>query len=228
MKIEINSLVLLKPKDREPKWFSIGFGYENSQSVDPEKNFGKSLLGAEVGDIISFGENFIVLEIKKNKNLEQGDLKHSILKSDDLLRLKRGHRITKRNLYDLIQFSKVPKSPYWNGDDSQIGNTPQQGINWIGKSPSLKGVIIKSKEGIYADDGWSNGSRDSFNYSFKANKGVVNLQDKANAVLIKQPRYSYPILLFSEDPESELHWRFKGFFEVNDIKEKFVSLSKLK
>lgn len=56
-------------------------------------------------------------------------------KPQDLFLLQPGLSISKRNLYDLIQYSKVPDSPSWGENDHVIGNTPQQGINWIGSLP---------------------------------------------------------------------------------------------
>lgn len=42
----------------------------------------------------------------------------------DLFRLAPGDRVSKRNLFDLIQHSKVPDSEYWGGEALKIGNTP--------------------------------------------------------------------------------------------------------
>ncbi|MBT7326600.1 MAG: restriction endonuclease, partial [Anaerolineae bacterium] len=77
----------------------------------------------------------------------------------DIFSLSRGDKIPKRNLFDLIQFSKVEDSPYWSGKNSIIGNTPQQGINWVGKPPEVQAVIIKTREGAYENDGWANSNK---------------------------------------------------------------------
>jgi len=69
-------------------------------------------------------------------------------KVTDLFSLSAGDVVTKRNLFDLIQFSKVENSPCWSGPEYSIGNTPQQGINWVGQSPALRAVIIKTRRGI--------------------------------------------------------------------------------
>ena len=74
--------------------------------------------------------------------------------ADNLFSLEPGETMPRRLLYDMIQFSKQPGSAYWGGPESQIGNTPQQGINWIGRPPAVRGVIIKTKLGSYAGDGW--------------------------------------------------------------------------
>jgi len=48
--------------------------------------------------------------------------------SKEIFNIKEGVLISKRNLFDVIQFSKVPESPYYDGTDFVIGNTLQQGI----------------------------------------------------------------------------------------------------
>ncbi|WP_343577797.1 HNH endonuclease [Pseudomonas sp.] len=142
-------------------------------------------------------------------------------KPQDLFSLTRGDTVSKRNLFDLIQHSKVKSSPYWSGEEFAIGNTPQQGINWIGKLPSIKAVIIKTRPGSYEDDGWTDDNRSEFRYSFKSRNEKINLKEKANDVLIKQPQHLYPILLFTESKEG---WNFEGDFSVSEIEEKFVVL----
>jgi putative restriction endonuclease len=92
-------------------------------------------------------------------------------KADDLFPISRGEEISKRNLFDLIQFSKVVGSSYWSGSASIIGNTPQHGINWIGLPPEVRAVIIKTRPGSYETDGWADDLRTSYRYSFKAKNG---------------------------------------------------------
>lgn len=143
-----------------------------------------------------------------------------IRKPQDLFSLSNGDTITKRNLFDLIQFSKVESSPYWAGSEFVIGNTPQQGINWIGKLPAVKGVIIKTRPGSYAEDGWSD-NKTAYHYSFKARNSKISYREKANEVLIKQPQHLYPILLFTE---SKGRWSFEGAFSVAEIEDSYVVL----
>ena len=144
-----------------------------------------------------------------------------LIKADDLLSLQRGETVTKRNLFDLIQFSKVEGSPYWQGSHSRIGNTPQQGINWIGDPPRVRAVIIKTKQGAYEEDGWKGIEHNEYSYSFKAARGVISYTEKANAVLINQPQFLYPVLHFTECSEG---WRFEGEFQVTEIADKHVTL----
>jgi hypothetical protein len=67
----------------------------------------------------------------------------------DLLTIEMGDTVSKKNLYDLIQQSKIEGAAYWAGNDVQIGNTPQQGINWLGTLPECRAAIIKTKPGSY-------------------------------------------------------------------------------
>ena len=145
-------------------------------------------------------------------------------KSQDILELKSGNLVTKRNLFDLIQFSKVVDSEYWSGSDNIIGNTPQQGINWIGAFPFVKGVIIKTRKGSYKEDGWKDEDKITYHYSFKAKEGIVSYEEKANKVLIKQPQHLYPIFLFTEIKES---WYFEGQFNVEEIDKLYVVLKRI-
>jgi len=148
--------------------------------------------------------------------------KSNIKKSKDLFELTKGEIVSKRNLYDLIQFSKIRKSKYWDGPENIIGNTPQQGINWIGDYPNIKGVIIKTRPGTYKDDGWYNPSKTIYHYSFKTRNNVISRKEKANAVLIQQVKSQYPILLFTEINDS--NWKFEGVFTVESIRKNYVVL----
>lgn len=141
----------------------------------------------------------------------------------DLFALSRGDKVTKRNLFDLIQYSKVSSSTYWSGADMSIGNTPQQGINWVGNLPQCRAVIIKTRPGSYEHDGWSNNRKSTYHYSFKAKEGKVSYSEKANRVLIEQPQYLYPILLFTENMSE---WLFEGSFSVSEINAEYVALNR--
>jgi putative restriction endonuclease len=140
----------------------------------------------------------------------------------NLFVLGTGDMVSKRDMYDLIQYSKVPDSPYWQGPEGSIGNTPQQGINWIGAGPRYRGVIVKTRPGAYGDDGWTDADDATYQYSFKATKGRVDYDHRANRALIRQPDHQYPILLFTEIERS---WRFEGAFRVTGILERYVILS---
>lgn len=139
--------------------------------------------------------------------------------SKSILSLEIGTLITKRNLFDLIQYSKQKNSKYWSGDEWKINNTPQQGINWIGSISHLKGVLIKTKNGSYEKDGWVDDH--TYRYSFKSRNGIINLNEKANFVLIDQVNYLYPVLLFTE---SKTNWLYNGAFTVVGIEDTYVEL----
>ncbi|MFM0019942.1 HNH endonuclease [Paraburkholderia azotifigens] len=140
-----------------------------------------------------------------------------------LFRLEPGEQVSKRNLYDLIRLSKIKGSPFWSGDEFVIQNTPQQGINWIGNWPLVRGIIVKTRAGAYGHDGWANEEKSEFRYSFKARDGNINYKEKANATLIEQPRLLYPIFLFCDYLGS---WQFEGRFSVTDIADEFVILAR--
>lgn len=137
-----------------------------------------------------------------------------IMTAGDLLGLGPGQSVSKRVLFDLIQYSKQEGSAHWSGPGGRIGNTPQQGINWIGLPPDVTGVIIKTRPGSYEHDGWADEAHGLYRYSFKARKGVVDHGELANRVLIDQPLGLYPVLLFTE---SGTEWRFEGRFDVSEI-----------
>jgi len=140
-----------------------------------------------------------------------------------LLQLSPSEVVSKRTLFDVIQFSKVPESPHWEGTEWSIANTPQQGINWIGPDGARRAVIIKTKPGAYAEDGWVDESEGRYRYSFKARKGVVSLTETANMVLLQQPEHAYPILLFTEQGRG---WKFHGNFSVCEVADASVTLRK--
>ncbi|WP_202402123.1 HNH endonuclease [Shinella sp. AETb1-6] len=144
-------------------------------------------------------------------------------KPKDVFRISVGETVSKRNLFDLIQYSKVEGSPFWAGANFAIGNTPQQGINWIGAAPHIQGVIIKTRPGSYQHDGWLDDDLNTYRYSFKARNSAISHFELANRVLISQPEFAYPILLFTEAKEG---WRFEGQFSVTEIDEMHVTLQR--
>ncbi|WP_339644314.1 HNH endonuclease [uncultured Pelagibacterium sp.] len=141
----------------------------------------------------------------------------------DIFTISIGDTVTKRNLFDLIQYSKIEESEFWGGPEFSIGNTPQQGINWIGAPPLVHGVIIKARHGSYEHDGWADQGWNAYRYSFKARNSVVSYHETANRVLISQPQYSYPILLFTEQ---KAEWVFEGQFAVTEIADLYVFLER--
>lgn len=141
----------------------------------------------------------------------------------DLLNLGRGEEVLKGNLYDLIRLSKISTSSFWSGEEYIVHNTPQQGINWIGQWPFLRAVIVKTRIGAYGHDGWVDEAGATFRYSFKARSGKIDYKEKANVALIEQPRFSYPVCLFTDQGKN---WRLEGNFFVTDIADEYVILSR--
>lgn len=133
-------------------------------------------------------------------------------KPRELFRLEKGDLVSKRNLFDLIVQSKVMESPYWGGSKMVIGNTPQQGINWIGSPPDHEAVIIKTNLGAYVE-GYQDTDKSFYRYALKAKNGKVEIAEKANKCLLNQPVFHYPILLFIEKGKN---WMFEGFFYVSN------------
>jgi putative restriction endonuclease len=70
----------------------------------------------------------------------------------DILNMKNGQSILKVVFFNLIVCSKDRNSENWGGEEYVINNTPQQGINWIDSTYKTLAVILKSKEGKYAED----------------------------------------------------------------------------
>ena len=93
----------------------------------------------------------------------------------------------------------------------------------MGPYPNQKAVIIKVKYGIYQHDGWMDKEKTIFRYSFKAKKGNIDKAEKANAVLIEQPKKRYPVILMMEAGSS---WLCCGVFDVTEIGDKSVYLAK--
>ena len=63
--VQVGTLVLLEPTDKEPKWFSIGVDAPKAQKISQESPFAKHLLDKNPGDTIDFGNGFKVLDVKK-------------------------------------------------------------------------------------------------------------------------------------------------------------------
>lgn len=141
----------------------------------------------------------------------------------DLLNSPVGSVISKKELFNLIQYSKVEGSEYWSGESLVINNTPQQGINWVGSLPALTGVLVKVYTGSYSHDGWADTERNFYRYSFKARKGVVSLKEKANLSLLNKPEFGYPVLLYSEKNRD---WIFEGVFGLVKCAEEYVVLGR--
>ena len=63
--ISEGSMVKLQTDGKEPKWFSIGVDAPKSQKISHESKMGQLLTGKKEGDIIDFGPEFRVIEVRK-------------------------------------------------------------------------------------------------------------------------------------------------------------------
>lgn len=145
--------------------------------------------------------------------------------AEDILQLNEGRTLPRGELHKLIISSKKEGSAHWAGPEFIIGNTPMQGINWIGMLPHLKAVMLRTRLDSYGADGWTEETKkDTYRYSFKAKDGAINLQETANRVLISQPQFQYPILLFTGQTSG---WRFEGRFIVSAIEDNHVMLRRV-
>lgn len=67
--IKIGCLVLLEIIGKGSQWYGIGTEGPKALKLSIDSNLTKHLIGKKVGEIIEFGNNFKVLEIKKYKSL---------------------------------------------------------------------------------------------------------------------------------------------------------------
>lgn len=64
-KVKEGVLILLEPKGKESKWFSIGVDAPKAQKISTESKMAQLLINKKVDDTIDFGEGFKILEIRK-------------------------------------------------------------------------------------------------------------------------------------------------------------------
>lgn len=146
------------------------------------------------------------------------------MKVSDLLRLPTGTKIPRGSFQRLVEESKNRLKEYFEGEDWFIGNTPQQGINWIkGKDGHLKAAIVKITGKSYNDQFIKD--QEELYYHLKANKGIVNRNESANRALIEQPNYGYPVLVL--DGRGGGDWIYLGRYKVIKEDGKGVTLRRM-
>jgi len=133
------------------------------------------------------------------------------LTGKDVLNMEIGDTIF--DFSTLIQYSKIPGSKNWAGENYIIRNTPQKGINWIGNYPKPLAVIIKTT-GKYPKD-------NEKQYTLEKRNGHVNETINSNKVLTNQPKYKYPILYFRQEGKK---YRLIGKYSVDKIFKEEVTL----
>lgn len=148
----------------------------------------------------------------------------------DLLNITKGNSIDLQNYYDLIIKSKQKKWEFYN-HELIIGNTPQQGINWIGPKLTnqtynlLKAVLVRAMNNNNYNDGLRENGK--YAYCFRLDNGNINYQIKPNMVLLQQQRFQYPIYLFIESPNrNELIYngKYKVLNVVTNVGQPYVLL----
>ena len=122
----------------------------------------------------------------------------------DIVSVKRGDLVSKSDRYQLF-----------TGPD--VGNTPQKGINWLGKAPDFLHVIVRCAEGSGYSDKWIDVDKDVFLYSLMVNdrgtpSAKINHTAMENRALLDQPKHGAPILLMIDVENDNLE--VQGRFEV--------------
>ncbi len=124
----------------------------------------------------------------------------------DLFELKEGDVISASERY------KVFTGP-------QVGNTPQKGINWVGKPPQTSLVILRCSIGSGYADRWIDEESGIFLYYLMIEKrgtleSRVNYSSTENRILLDQRNHGAPILLMIDIDRSSGQLEVKGRFEV--------------
>jgi len=132
----------------------------------------------------------------------------------DVLNMEIGDTIS--DFSTLIQYSKIPHSKNCAGEDYQIKNTPQKGINWIGNYPKPSAVIIKTT-GKYGEEGVER-------YAFEEKNDHVDKTIKSNQLLINQPKYNYPILHFRKVSPKGSKYTLIGKYSIDKVFDTYVTL----
>jgi len=122
----------------------------------------------------------------------------------DILSVKRGDLISKSDRYKLF-----------TGPD--VGNTPQKGINWLGKAPNFLHVIARCTLHSGYSDKWIDASEEIFLYYLMigdrgTSSAKINYEAKENQSILNQPEHGAPILLMIDADKKNI--KVQGRFEV--------------
>ena len=128
-----------------------------------------------------------------------------LTKIEDLFELKKGD-----------QFSASDRKALFTG--TQIGNTYQKGINWIGDLPNLELVILRSSPKEY-EDRWIDEDKNLYLYYLMiehrgTRKAKINYNSKENKALIDQHLHNARVLLTTNDPNNKSLLNVEGYFNV--------------
>lgn len=101
----------------------------------------------------------------------------------------------------------------------KVGNTPQKGINWIGKLPDLSLVIVRCEARSGYADRWIDEKSGVFLYYLMIEKrgtmgSKINYSSAENRVLLEQREHGAPVLLMMDIGGGSGNLEVKGRFEV--------------
>lgn len=149
------------------------------------------------------------------------------MKVSELLYMRRGTRISRGLFQRLVVESKDSTKELFEGEDWYLGNTPQQGINWIKtrNDRRFKAAIVKMTGESYTDR-FLTEDREVLYYHLKAQKGKINRNEEANRALIEQPEHGYPVLVL--DGHEHGDWIYRGRYEVIKEDVKAVTLLRMR
>jgi len=124
----------------------------------------------------------------------------------DLFRLKEGDVISASDRYKLFT-------------GPQVGNTPQKGINWVGKPPDISLVIVRCEVFSGYGDRWIDEDSGIFLYYLMIEKrntksARINHSSSENLALLDQQVHKAPILLLMDRNDKSGLLDVCGRFEV--------------
>jgi len=138
------------------------------------------------------------------------------MKVSDLLWMSKGTEIPRGVLRQLVIDSKYKDHEFFEGEDWKLGNTPYQGIHWIEDAEGkVKAAVVKmyevNDEDSYEDQ-FLTSDHDVVYYHFKAQRGNINKEERANRCLREQRKIGYPILVL--DGQDGGDWIYRGRYEL--------------
>ena len=130
----------------------------------------------------------------------------NLFEMEDLFKLSEGDVVSASERYKLFTGPK-------------IGNTPQKGINWIGKLPDISLVIIRCDVFSGYGDRWIDEDSGVFLYYLMIEKrntksARINHSSSENLVLLNQHIHKAPILLMMDRDDKSGLLDVCGRFEV--------------
>ena len=124
----------------------------------------------------------------------------------DILTVKSGDSIGIKDRFDLFT-------------GSDVGNTPQKGIHWLGEPPKYLHVMIRCESQSGYSDRWIDEGAGIFLYYLMISKrgtvnSEINYDSKENLALLKQAAHGAPILLMIDRGGNSGLLDVKGRFEL--------------